>query len=149
MITSPKTPRIPTNGGWFTSNGKMVGPGGIQPEPISCGSPDQDEFSPKPGSQGGRGTTSEGPSFFGRVKNRNSQPGRLQSLVRERFQEVFDRMVSQKLGTGSSHNTASPMRLAAGARAIRGGVEGLATRENEEGPEVEYDPDALEGDLEL
>lgn len=119
----------------------MVGPGGIQPEPI--GSLDQDEFSPQPGFIGG--AASEGPSSYGKVKSRNSQPGRLQNLVRERFQEVFDRMVTQKLS--SSPNTASPMAIAWGAH--QDGAEGQVTQENEEGAEVEYDPDALEGDLEI
>ena len=139
----PATPKIPTMGGWFTSKGKMVGPGGIEApkrtatldQASSAALTDQPSFPSQPlgslgGLHGGRaGVVSEGPLSFGRSGDRNSNPGRLQMLVRERFQEVFDRMMSQKLGGGPD-----------------AGPEGRSEHDEHE---IEVDPDELKGDLEI
>ena len=81
-------PKIPTLGGWFTSKGKPVGPGGISPAPqsekilVSDSPPamtQQSSFPSAPAMGMVRGgVVSEGPMLFGR--DRNSQPGRLQTL---------------------------------------------------------------------
>ena len=85
----PPSPKIPTMGGWFTSKGKVVGPGGINPStstqeaPASSSPPDlsyQSSFPSAPLGPVRGGVVSEGPMSFGKSGERNSQPGRLQML---------------------------------------------------------------------
>jgi hypothetical protein len=85
----PPTPKVPTMGGWFTSKGKVVGPGGINPltstqeAPASSSPSDLSKQSSFPSALLGPtrgGVVSEGPMSFGKSGERNSQPGRLQML---------------------------------------------------------------------